>query len=277
MCMCECALRMWQCSLYSSSATITAASTATEIKPELHVRFDCLVLSYRKLYANLTAKSNLHNEMKNNNKKKSLTDALKAFLKRKEGEKERVIAYTTQHTEQKNHDGKSEWGIGLAMQRGCLFVALLLLFVVVFLSIDWMSESQSHRKSLERKEMGKMHMQVHMTFKAIAHKKSKCKIKTAMKPIVDNLLWHLFCANAHCKLQLNSRILYTGAMYGFGNSITKNENAQPINWPRKKAHEQKETLKHWIRRRARRKNAHNATDGCNFVRMKHLLRTRTMK
>lgn len=165
MCMCECALRMWLCSLYSSSATITAASTATEIKPELHVRFDCLVLSYRKLYANLTAKSNLHNEMK-----KSLTDAQKAFLKRKEGEKERVIAYTTQHTEQKNHDGKSEWGIGLAMQRGCLFV-------VVFLSIDWMSESQSHRKSLERKEMGKMHMQVHMTFKAIAHKKKQMQNK----------------------------------------------------------------------------------------------------
>lgn len=134
MCMCECALRMWQCLLYSLSATITAASTATEIKPELHVRFDCLVLSYRKLYANLTAKSNLHNEMK-----KSLTDALKAFLKRKEGEKERVIAHTTQHTEQKNHDGKSEWGIGLAMQRGCLFVALLLI-VCRCVSFNWLNE-----------------------------------------------------------------------------------------------------------------------------------------
>lgn len=70
------------------SATITAASTATKIKPELHVHFDCLVLSYRKLYANLTAKSNLFIGMKNN-KKKSPTDAFKAILKRKQGERER--------------------------------------------------------------------------------------------------------------------------------------------------------------------------------------------
>lgn len=96
LCICVC---FYLCSFFSaqlirSSATITATSTAAKIKPELHVHFDCLVLSYRKLYASFMAKSNLHSEKKQQPKqkqeqqqKKSLTDALKAFAKRKEREK----------------------------------------------------------------------------------------------------------------------------------------------------------------------------------------------